>query len=246
MPSSSSVPSSTSSNQLNDDLTPSSSASSSSSNSSQNQENRHAHHPHQHHHHHHSHHHAQLSPDSSPRSANQLWSMYSHTNSLYKKCVIGLHQLRLIEFSGFLEKRRDPEIYHKHLFVHLNTSDFAASYGNGLTSANTSPSSGNGPVSLTGQSAASSSTSSSSSSSGSANGAGSANGPSNANGDGLLNAGGEFECINYKEFADKFPENDLIWSTSSDKPSAYLIKFWVDLNYTLEDNVSSLYAVNNM
>lgn len=237
MPSSSSVPSSTSSNQLNDDLTPSSSASSSSSNSSQNQENRHAHHAH--HHHHHNHHHTQLSPDSSPRSANQLWSMYSNTNSLYKKCVIGLHQLRLIEFSGFLEKRRDPEIYHKHLFVHLNTSDFSPSYGNGLTSANTSPSSGNGPVSLTGQSATSSSTSSSSS--GSANGT-SVNGPSNTNGD----AGGEFECINYKEFADKFPENDLIWSTSSDKPSAYLIKFWVDLNYTLEDNVSSLYAVNNM
>jgi hypothetical protein len=55
----------------------------------------------------------------------------------------------------------------------------------------------------------------------------------------------EFECINYKEFTDKFPENDLIWSV--DKPNAsYLVKFWVDLNYVLEDNVSSIYAVTNI
>ncbi len=40
---------------------------------------------------------------------------------------MGLSQLRLIEFSGFLEKRRDPEIYHKHLFVHLNTADYLGS-----------------------------------------------------------------------------------------------------------------------
>jgi len=66
--------------------------------------------------------------------------------------------------------------------------------------------------------------------------------------------------INYKEFADKFPENDLLWSISNginetkttsspvtgSNSTTYLIKFWVDLNYTLEENVSSLYAVTNM
>ncbi len=109
-PSSSSLPSSTTSH--DNDLTPSSSSSSSSSIS------------HHHHHHnnenyiggvgglHHLHHHNQLSPDTSPNGTNnQLWSMYSHnSNGLFNKCVIGLHQLRLIEFSGFLEKRRDPDI----------------------------------------------------------------------------------------------------------------------------------------
>jgi hypothetical protein len=71
--------------------------------------------------------------------------------------------------------------------------------------------------------------------------------------------------INYKEFADKFPENDLLWSvtTNNEKPSSssssssssaplsvnsagYLIKFWVDLNYSLEEGVNSVYAVTNM
>ncbi len=74
--------------------------------------------------------------------------------------------------------------------------------------------------------------------------------------------------INYKEFADKFPENDLLWSlaNNNEKPSsstssssssssssstpsqsaAYLIKFWVDLNYSLEEGISSIYAVTNM
>jgi hypothetical protein len=66
----------------------------------------------------------------------------------------------------------------------------------------------------------------------------------------------EFECINYKEFADKFPENDLMWSTSTSNEksastscvssSSYLVKFWVDLNYTLEENLNALYAVTNM
>ncbi len=63
------------------------------------------------------------------------------------KSVVGLQQLRLIEFSGFIEQRHEPELvnlkfifvdvynklnnfffiklkYHKHLFVHLNTSDY--------------------------------------------------------------------------------------------------------------------------
>ncbi len=58
----------------------------------------------------------------------------------------------------------------------------------------------------------------------------------------------DFECINYKEFIDKFPENDLIWTNNHDKlaASSYLIKFWVDLNYILEDDVSSMYAVTNL
>ena len=58
------------------------------------------------------------------------------------------------------------------------------------------------------------------------------------------------KSINYKEFADKFPENDLLWSTNTITEkcpcSSYLIKFWVDLNYMLEEGVSSLYAVNNV
>ncbi len=77
----------------------------------------------------------------------------------------------------------------------------------------------------------------------------------------------EFESINYKEFADKFPENDLLWSISNgfdpastiektnnnntnskmfSSSSAYLIKFWVDLNYTIEEGISSMYAVTNL
>jgi len=60
---------------------------------------------------------------------------------MYNKSIVGLNQLKLVEFSGFLEKRRDPEIYHKHLFVHLNTTDLL---GSAVT---TSPSGGGGSVS---------------------------------------------------------------------------------------------------
>jgi hypothetical protein len=58
----------------------------------------------------------------------------------------------------------------------------------------------------------------------------------------------EFECINYKEFADKFPQNDLLFSVNQDKVAcaSYLVKFWVDLNYVMEEGVSCLYAVTNM
>jgi hypothetical protein len=45
-----------------------------------------------------------------------------------------------------------------------------------------------------------------------------------------------------KEFVDKFPEDDLV----ADKRVSYLIKFWVDLNYSVQDGISALYAVNNM
>ena len=102
------------------------------------------HNMHQHHHHHHHNHlNQQLSPDASPRSTNHLWSAYNNNNSsnMFNKCIMGLSQLRLIEFSGFLEKRRDPEIYHKHLFVHLNTADYL---GSGPT---TSPNGGSIPSS---------------------------------------------------------------------------------------------------
>jgi hypothetical protein len=60
----------------------------------------------------------QLSPESSSNPS--IWSMYNGggnaamlvnpNNALYNRCIIGLNQLRLNEFSGFLEKRRDPEI----------------------------------------------------------------------------------------------------------------------------------------
>ena len=106
---------------------------------------------------HHNHHHLhqqqqqqQLSPEASPSSVNHLWPMYNNNSSsnanLYNKCIVGLNQLRLVEFSGFLEKRRDPEIYHKHLFVHLNTADLLGSGvtmspGGGTVSTSTVPSS---------------------------------------------------------------------------------------------------------
>jgi len=111
---------------------------------------------------HHNHHHLhqqqqqqqqqqQLSPEASPSSVNHLWPMYNNNSSsnanLYNKCIVGLNQLRLVEFSGFLEKRRDPEIYHKHLFVHLNTADLLGSGvtmspgGGGAVSTSTVPSS---------------------------------------------------------------------------------------------------------
>lgn len=102
--------------------------------------------------------------------------------------------------------------YNKHLFVHLNTSDYNPfnAYKNDMGS--------NGNV-------------------------------------GDLSE--DFELIHYKDVSDKFPESDLLWSLSNDqglanKPTTpqasatYLIKFWVDLNYSLEENVSSLYAVTNM
>ena len=124
------MPSSTTSH--DNDLTPSSSSSSSSSSSI-------SHHNHHHHnnenyiggvgglHHLHHHHHNQLSPDTSPNANNtnnnQLWSMYSHnSNGLFNKCVMGLHQLRLIEFSGFLEKRRDPDIVSYYLNFNFSFS----------------------------------------------------------------------------------------------------------------------------
>ncbi|CAB0005801.1 unnamed protein product [Nesidiocoris tenuis] len=33
--------------------------------------------------------------------------------------AIATHKLRLVEFSAFMEQQREPDIYHKHLFVHI-------------------------------------------------------------------------------------------------------------------------------
>lgn len=104
--------------------------SSSSSTSSQNNENRGNHHHHHHslhHHHHHNHHHGhnqttnnfltnngqngtnhQSSCSSSP--SQQLWYSTNNNGVYGGKTITGSNQLSLIEFSGFLEKRRDPEI----------------------------------------------------------------------------------------------------------------------------------------
>ncbi|RNA08404.1 transcriptional enhancer factor TEF-1 isoform X1 [Brachionus plicatilis] len=120
-------------------------------------------------------------------SPNALLSNGSKMNNANQN----VHQLKLIEFSGFVEKRRDPEIYHKHLFLHLNTLDYFAS-------------------------------------------------------DGM----DDFEGISHKEFVDKFPESDLLSSIQSqDKTSicsSYLVKYWVDLNYIMEEGVNALYAVTNI
>lgn len=162
------------------------------------------------------------SPESASPPTNQslTWAYNKNESKSSNKCIMGLHQLRLVEFSGFLEQRNDPEIYNKHLFVHLNTSDYFLFNNYKNDSSNNT-----------------------------------------INNSELTD---DFELINYKEFADKFPENDLLWSISNGpnnidpktqtlpvagaavNSAAYLIKFWVDLNYTLEENVSSLYAVTNI
>lgn len=36
--------------------------------------------------------------------------------------AIATHKLRLVEFSAFMEQQRDPDTYHKHLFVHIGGS----------------------------------------------------------------------------------------------------------------------------
>lgn len=162
----------------------------------------------------------QTSPESSSPPNQNIWpGSYAKNNEFnsFNKCIMGLNGLRLIEFSCFLEQRPDTEIYNKHLFVHLNTSDYF-SYNNYKNDSNNN-----------------------------SNGMNTISEPSD-----------EFENINYIEFADKFPENDLLWSlanVSNDKAStsptssnsaAYLIKFWVDLNYTLEENINAMYAVTNI
>ncbi len=110
---------------------------SSSSTSSQNNENRGNHHHHvlHHHHHHHSNHHHghnqqtnpflpnndqnsnnhQSSCSSSP--SQQLWYSTNNNGVYGGKTITGSNQLSLIEFSGFLEKRRDPEIVSIYLIV---------------------------------------------------------------------------------------------------------------------------------
>lgn len=129
----------------NDELIQSSSSSSSSSSSTsshnnENIRNHHLHHQQQHNGHNGTTIHTttntnnhqsnqQLSPDHSPTSnAVQMWSLYANgtngatvagfggQNGLFNRCIAGLSQLRLVEFSGFLEKRRDPEIVNKNFY----------------------------------------------------------------------------------------------------------------------------------
>ena len=119
---------------------------------------------------------------------NTVNSSVSNANSnLYNKCIIGLNQLRLVEFSGFLEKRRDPEIYHKHLFVHLNTSDLL---GNSV--ANISPGGQTSNALAASSSAAPSSTTSSTTNTTSTNSNNTNTSNSSSNPDNLID---DFEVI---------------------------------------------------
>jgi hypothetical protein len=110
----------------------------------------HHNHNHHHSHLHHNSHqpNQQLSPDHSPpTSANAPWSLYAPATSsaahlhnggqqqlttigasfgpggsaLTSRSIIGLNQLRLIEFSGFVEKRRDPDIVSFYLTKIIST-----------------------------------------------------------------------------------------------------------------------------
>lgn len=40
---------------------------------------------------------------------------------------IGTSKLRLVEFSAFLEHQRDPDLYNKHLFVHIGQTNYSYS-----------------------------------------------------------------------------------------------------------------------
>ncbi len=55
---------------------------------------------------------SQASPESASPLNNQslIWPYNKTETNSFNKCIIGLHQLRLVEFSGFLEQRNDPEI----------------------------------------------------------------------------------------------------------------------------------------
>ena len=45
-----------------------------------------------------------------PALSGQVAAASPTTPGSLSKCIMGLHQLRLVEISGFLEKRREPEI----------------------------------------------------------------------------------------------------------------------------------------
>ena len=110
---SSSISASSSTSQLNNS-TNNEELISSSSPSNPNENNRHAHH-----------HNSQnlnplnpiqVTPDTSP--PNSLWPpnvnpAYLNPSGIFNKCIIGINQLRLVEFSGFIEKRQEPEIVRK-------------------------------------------------------------------------------------------------------------------------------------
>ena len=92
-----------------------------------------AHHASSAYHHGHGHHLAALNPFAAAAAAaavaaqsqNCSSSSASSTSSssalALSRCVSGLSQLRLVEFSGFVEKRRDPEIVRIILiFIQIN------------------------------------------------------------------------------------------------------------------------------
>ena len=87
--------------QNNDEIIPSSSSSSASSSSSVNINHQNLDH---------------TSPNSASPLNQNMWSSYGKNESnSSNKCIIGLQQLRLVEFSGFLEQRLDPDIVSFHL-----------------------------------------------------------------------------------------------------------------------------------
>jgi transcriptional enhancer factor len=187
----------------------------------------------------------QISPDLSPN--NQQWPSITGyngttTTTATNRSIMGVHQLRLVEFSGFLLQRRDPDLYHKHLFVHLNNNN---SSSNEL-SENSAKNEDIPPITTT----TTTNTSTEVTTTGTTTSTTTTNTPSTAQ---------SFETINYKEFADKFPESDFHlllnnkpinkngdYNNNSALNSFYLVKFWVDLSYNLEENASSVYAVTNI
>ncbi len=98
IPCSASSPTHLNNNQNTDEIIPSSSSSSSSASSSCSVTNHHTM--------------GQASPESAspPNNQSLSWSYNRNESNSFNKCIIGLHQLRLVEFSGFLEQRNDPDI----------------------------------------------------------------------------------------------------------------------------------------
>ena len=99
IPCSASSPTQLNNNQNNiDEIIPSSSSSSSSASSSSSTTNHNTM--------------GQASPESAspPNNQSLSWPYNKNESNSLNKCIIGLHELRLVEFSGFIEQRNDPEI----------------------------------------------------------------------------------------------------------------------------------------
>ncbi|KAB0400866.1 hypothetical protein E2I00_015924, partial [Balaenoptera physalus] len=100
---------------------------------------------------------------------------------------IGTTKLRLVEFSAFLERRRDPDWYNKHLFVHTGHANHYYS-------------------------------------------------------DPLL------ESVDIRQIYDKFPEKKAGLKELFGKGpqnAFFLIKFWADLNCSIQDDVGAFYGVTS-